>query len=71
MIMAMTLRDQRPFENPHDLEDFVAELTEAAYPVALQHKGNKDWLDLELNLWQTLAQTVKTWHERQISPLSK
>jgi hypothetical protein len=69
--MATEFRDQRSFENAPDLENFVAELTEAAYPVALRHKGNKEWLDLELDLWKTLAQTVKNWQKRQFSPLSK
>ena len=54
-----------------DLENFVAELTEAAYPVALRHKASKEWLDLELDLWKALTQTVKNWQERQLSPLSK
>ncbi len=43
------------------LDDFVADLSEAAYPVALRHKGGEGWLDLELDLWRAMAQTVKKW----------
>lgn len=32
--MAQQLQNQRP-----SLDDFVADLTEAAYPIALRHKG--------------------------------
>ena len=69
--MEPELLDQRSFETPPDLENFVAELTEAVYPVALRHKADTEWLDLELGLWKTLTQTVKNWQERQLSPLSK
>jgi hypothetical protein len=41
------------------LENFAAELTEAAYPVALRMNGGANWLDLELNLWRILTETVK------------
>ena len=34
------------------LETFVAELTAAAYPIALRHGGTDKWLDLELDLWR-------------------
>jgi hypothetical protein len=43
------------------LESFAAELTSAAYPVALRHGSNGSWLDLELALWKALAETVKNW----------
>ncbi len=41
------------------LADFAAELTSAAYPVALQHGMPDSWLDLELDLWRALAKTVE------------
>ena len=41
------------------LEDFTAELTRAAYAVALRHGWGDLWLDLELDLWQAPADTVK------------
>ncbi len=36
----------------HPLEVFAAELTAAAYPVALRHGVGDKWLDLELELWR-------------------
>ncbi len=45
-------------------DDFIAELTAAAYPIALRHKGGEGWLDLELELWHVMAQTVKKWQQR-------
>ena len=41
------------------LEDFAAELTSAAYAVALRHGVEDKWLDLELELWEALKATVK------------
>jgi hypothetical protein len=43
------------------LEAFAAELTHAAYYVALRTRTQGTWLDLELDLWKALAETVKTW----------
>ena len=43
------------------LEVFAAELTAAAYPVALLHGVGDKWLDLELDLWRVLTETVKKW----------
>ncbi len=49
------------------LENFTAQLTRAAYGVALQHAAAGTWLDLELDLWKALAATVAKW-ARQPSP---
>jgi hypothetical protein len=43
------------------LEDFTAELTSAAYAVVLRHGGGNQWLDLELELWRVLTDTVQKW----------
>ena len=43
------------------LEALAAELTLAAYRVALRTRTEGTWLDLELDLWRALADTVKTW----------
>ena len=43
------------------LENFAAELTSAAYSVALRNGMNGSWLKVELGLWRALAQTVKKW----------
>jgi hypothetical protein len=45
------------------LEDFAAELTSAAYAVALRHGVEDKWLDLELELWEALKVTVKKWEQ--------
>jgi hypothetical protein len=49
------------------LDTFAAELTRAAYHVALRHGAAGAWLDLQLDLWQALADTVQQWR-RQSSP---
>ena len=43
------------------LDTFAAELTRAAYHVALRHAAAGRWLDLELDLWRALADTVRQW----------
>jgi hypothetical protein len=43
------------------LDTFAAELTRAAYRVALRSRTRGTWLDLELALWRALDDTVKTW----------
>ena len=43
------------------LDTFAAELTRAAYQVALRYGAAGSWLDLELDLWRALADTVKQW----------
>ena len=63
--MVRELSNQRPC-----LDEFVADLTEAVYPVALRHKGGEAWLDLELDLWRMMARTVKKWEQRALLPLS-
>jgi hypothetical protein len=51
------------------LETLAAELTAAAYPVALRH-GAAEWLDLELDLWRVLTETVKKQGREVGPPLS-
>jgi hypothetical protein len=41
------------------LDHLAAELTCAAYHVSLRHAAPGTWLELELDLWQALAETVK------------
>jgi lysozyme family protein len=43
------------------LENFAAELTRAAYFVALRHGMAGSWINVELGLWKALAETVKKW----------
>ena len=56
--------------NPTAVEDFGAALAAAAYPVALRHGAGERWLDLELDLWRAMAQTVKKWEQHAYLPLS-
>jgi hypothetical protein len=41
------------------LENIAAELTSAAYAVALRHRVQDKWLDLQLELWAALKETVE------------
>jgi hypothetical protein len=52
------------------LQDFAAELTEAAYPVALRRGVGGRWLDLELELWKVLNEAVKKWDRQALLPHS-
>jgi hypothetical protein len=40
------------------LDNVTAELTEAAYLVALRHSGDGSWIDLKLDLWDVLTSEV-------------
>jgi hypothetical protein len=51
-------------EEPPNLESLVAELTDAAYPVALRHRGRGSWIDLELDLWKALEQALNNWQRQ-------
>jgi hypothetical protein len=55
------MKDKRELvaDTDHTLEVFAAELTAVAYPVALRHGVGDKWLDLELDLWRVLSETVK------------
>jgi hypothetical protein len=64
--MVPEMQQQRP-----SLDDLIAELTAAAYPIALRHQASNEWLDLELELWWALAQTVKNWDQRAALPCSR
>ena len=57
------MKDNRNTARDQDmlLEDFTAELTRAAYAVALRHGWGNLWLDLELDLWRVLTDTIRTW----------
>ena len=64
----MTTRNTQPdIETPVNrdalLETFAAELTSAAYAVALRHGVEDKWLDLQLELWEALKETVKKWDQ--------
>jgi hypothetical protein len=48
-------------ERDRTLERLTADLTDAAYTVALRHGAGGSWIDLELGLWKALAGTVQEW----------
>jgi hypothetical protein len=50
-----TLRDDQ------NLDTIAAEMTDAALAVALQHGAGQQWLELELDLWKALTDTVRKW----------
>jgi hypothetical protein len=52
-----------PVNRDAPLETLAAELALAAYRIALGARTQGTWLDLELELWRALADTVKTWSE--------
>jgi hypothetical protein len=41
----------------------AAELTAAAYSVALRYAVGDRWLELQLELWRALAETLMKWGE--------
>jgi len=41
------------------IETVAAMLTEAVYPVALRHGTMDSWIDLELELWKVLTETLQ------------
>jgi hypothetical protein len=49
------------------LDNFAAELTRVAYYVALRHGTAGTWIDLQLDLWQTLGDAIQQW-EREPPP---
>jgi hypothetical protein len=57
--------DRRTVGDPRRAsEAFAAELTEAAYSVAMQHGAGGKWLDLALDLWQAMTETVQKWEQK-------
>jgi hypothetical protein len=53
------------------LKDLAAELTNAAYPVVLQHGVGEKWLDVELDLWKAMTESVKKLDRGSLHSLSK
>jgi hypothetical protein len=62
--VAMNKRNTTPSDEDVLLDTFAAELTEAAYPIALKYGVIGSSLDLELEIWKTLTEVVrKRGHE--------
>jgi hypothetical protein len=49
------------------LDALAAELTSAAYPIALRHDSGESWVDLELALWKAVSETIRRW-DRGLPP---
>jgi hypothetical protein len=50
-----------PVNRDAQLETLAAEFTLAAYRVALRTRTAGTWLDLELDLWRSLADKARSW----------
>jgi len=46
------------------LDNLAAKLTVAAYRVALRHGVQDSWIELEIELWRSLADTLEKWQQR-------
>jgi hypothetical protein len=51
------------YNRDSQLENFAAEVASAAYAVVLRHRVEDKWLDLQLELWEALKETVKKWEQ--------
>jgi hypothetical protein len=45
----------------HSSDVFAAQVTVSIIPVALRYGVGDRWLDLELDLWHVLAETIERW----------
>jgi hypothetical protein len=54
----MNENDGRSTDREAFLDKVTAELTEAAYLVALRHREEGSWIDLKLDLWDVLTSAV-------------
>jgi hypothetical protein len=54
------------------LDAFAAELTDAAYPIALKYGVSGSSLDMELEIWKTFIELVhRRCHELFSAPVAK
>src|SRR5262245_30250364 len=61
----MFMSDNQGVHRNARLEHLAAELTSAAYPIALRHGFTSSWIKVELSLWRTLTHTIKKWAEER------
>jgi carbon storage regulator len=50
---------------PDSADELAAELSDAAYQVALRHGLKRTWIDAELDLWRALAETIRKWTKQR------
>jgi hypothetical protein len=55
----MNIRHTTQSDQDTLLDTFAAELTQAAYPIALKYGVSGSSLDLELEIWKTLTELVR------------
>jgi len=55
----MTTNTRTEHKRDPALENFAFELTQAVYPIVRRPRPKGSWLDLELNLWRVLDQTIQ------------
>jgi carbon storage regulator len=53
------------------LDAFTAELSDAAYQIALRHGLADSWVDLELGLWAAVAVRLKNFRRKSSRPVQK
>jgi hypothetical protein len=55
------MSDSHTLESSRDiqLENFAANLADAAYRVALQHGVGDRWLELEVDLWGAMTEAIE------------
>jgi hypothetical protein len=58
-IPSMTVEPLVANDADASLENLAAEFADAAYHVALRHGVGQKWLDLQLDLWGALTQTIE------------
>lgn len=59
--------DAEPVQNT--LDAFAAELSDAAYQIALRHGLHDSWVDLESDLWSAVAATLKNRSRKSSRPV--
>jgi hypothetical protein len=60
-----------PVDRDAQLERIAAELTLVAYRVALRTRKRGTWLDLQLDLWREMAETLHTWCREMSGPAGR
>jgi carbon storage regulator len=57
-------------ETKHDQESWdalAADLSDAAYQIALRHCRADSWMELEMDVSRALATTIKRWKRKRLS----
>jgi hypothetical protein len=62
--LLMNDNDQVQHDRERQIDSLTAELASAAYCVALRHEQPKDWLELELDVWNAVRDATHIWEQR-------